>query len=155
MLGVRAIVGGVVEIGVTAEVDYGEFCVADLDAAVQVVDHESIVATTTSDNYHLEQVVQVLHGRVAGPAVTGIGKFVSRILAHLEGSTASAVEQVADDQLVVEYANIRAEGLGTSAQILHQSIDGSRFLHVEKLVLAQVAGDGVAAQAAVDDVVET
>ena len=172
VLGIGSVVGSIVKISCPAPVEGGNCPAAGHDRAIEVVHHEGVVATGAGDPSHLEQVLQVFDDGVPGPAVAGVDQFVCGILVGFETSGAGTVEQVADDQPVVVEADIGAEGLGTRSQILDQGvnfvlvglIDASVtiVIHavagagagIEEFVKAQVAGIGVAAQSAIEDVVE-
>ena len=173
VLEIRSVVSRIVEIHRSAPVDHRQFGVADLNRAIEVVHHEGVVAAGAGDVCYLEQVLQVFDGGVPGEAVAGVDQFVGGVRAGFEGSVARTVEQVADDQPVVVEANVGTVGLGDArSQILDEGVDfilvglvdaavavvvdavARAGAGIEEFVKAQVARIGVAAQAAVEDVVE-
>ena len=165
MLGVQTVVGDIIQLGVAAPVDDAELVAADRDGTIEVVDHDGVVAGTASDHGMLEQVLDVLNDSPGGKTVTGIGQLVGGVLADLEQASALTVHQCANHQLVVVQANIGIEGLAqrvglvlvglvdTAVAVVVHAVGIARA-GVEELVVAQPAGDEVAAFAAVDDVIE-
>ena len=113
-----AVVGSVPQDRVAAEIDHRDRGIADLDAAVEVVDDEGIVAAAAADPRHFENVVDVLDDGIGGEAVTGVDELVGGVLAGLERRVAGAVQQVADHQLVVVEADVGGEGLAAQAEVL-------------------------------------
>ena len=112
VLGIGTGGSAVVEHRIAAPVDHRQPRVADRDAAVEVVDHQRVVARAARDVGHLELVLQVLDDRTRGEMVARIGELVAHRLAGCERHRAAAGgEQVPHHQLVVVQADVEVEGL--------------------------------------------